>query len=109
MARQFLKRIDELMDRTPIVMAEAAPAQPATAQPRPGRASKNLSESKNGQGADMGADIRACVADDKSPAGRHSGWPQEDGKRNSFRYRMPLGADSCEVIRKRMMTKMMKT
>ena len=65
--QQFLKRIDELVDRTPIVMAEA-PAPQTTAQPA-APASKSLSETKNGQGADMGADIRACVADDKSPAG----------------------------------------
>lgn len=65
--QQFMKRIDELIDRTPIVMAEAAPAQTVAAAAPP--ASKSLSESKNGQGADMGADIRGCVADDKSPPG----------------------------------------
>ena len=65
--QQFLKRIDELIDRTPIVVAEA-PTPQTTAQPA-APASKNLSETKSGQGADMGADIRACVADDKSPAG----------------------------------------
>lgn len=66
--QQFMKRIDELIDRTPIVMAEA-PAQQTVAAAAPPPASKNLSESKNGQGADMGADIRGCVADDKSPPG----------------------------------------
>ena len=65
--QQFMKRIDELIDRTPIVLAEA-PA-PQVAAPATAPAAKNLSESKNGQGADMGADIRACVADDKSPPG----------------------------------------
>ena len=65
--QQFIKRIDELVDRTPIVMAEAPPPQAAPAAAAP--PAKNLSESKNGQGADMGADIRGCVADDKSPPG----------------------------------------
>jgi hypothetical protein len=66
--QQFLKRIDELIDRTPIVMAEA-PAPQSTVQATPAAPSKNLSETKNGQGADMGADYRGCVADDKSPPG----------------------------------------
>jgi hypothetical protein len=62
---QFQKRIDELMDRTPIIIAEAAPPpnQPAAAP------TKSLAESKNGQGPDMGGGIKACVAGDKSPAG----------------------------------------
>ncbi|MGI8744574.1 MAG: hypothetical protein ACR2NN_18770 [Bryobacteraceae bacterium] len=65
--KQFQKRIDELMDRTPITVAEAAPPPATAAAPAP--ASKSLSESKNGQGADMGANYRGCTADDKSPAG----------------------------------------
>ena len=65
--KQFQKRIDELMDRTPITVAEAAPPQETVAAPAP--ASKSLSESKNGQGPDMGANIRGCTADDKSAPG----------------------------------------
>jgi hypothetical protein len=65
--KQFKKRIDELLDRTPIVMAEA-PAQAAgpAAPPKP---AQSLSANASGQGADMGASMKACVAGDKSPAG----------------------------------------
>ena len=45
------------------------PTRKKTARKSAAPASKNLSETKSGQGADMGADIRGCVADDKSPAG----------------------------------------
>jgi hypothetical protein len=62
--KQFQKRIDELMDRTPIMVAEAAPPPNQPAAP-----AKNLAESKNGQGADLGAGIKACAAGDKSPPG----------------------------------------
>ena len=64
--KQFQKRIDELMDRTPITVAEAAPPpnQPAAAP-----ATKSLTETKNGQGPEMGGGIKACVAGDKTPVG----------------------------------------
>lgn len=64
--KQFKKRLDELMDRTPILVAEA-PAQQAPAAAAP--ATKSLSESKNGQGADMGGGIKACVTGDTQAAG----------------------------------------
>ena len=63
--QQFKKRIDELMDRTPLTMAEAALPQDAP----PAAPAKSLSETKNGQGADMGNNIKACTPDDKSPPG----------------------------------------
>jgi hypothetical protein len=65
--KQFQKRIDELMDRTPILVADAAPPPQPQAAAAP--ASKSLSESKSGQGADMGAGIKACVSGDKTPTG----------------------------------------
>ncbi len=64
--KQFKKRLDELMDRTPIQVAEAPQVQQATAAPP---ATKSLSESKNGQGADMGGGVKACVAGDTQPTG----------------------------------------
>lgn len=65
--KQFKKRLDELMDRTPIMVAEA-PVQQVTATAAPAPAAKSLSESK-GLGADMGAGIKACVAGDTQPPG----------------------------------------
>ncbi len=66
--QQFKKRLDELMDRTPLTMAEApqqqqnAPNMPA-AQPV-----KALGDSNN-QGIDIGGGIKACVAGDTQPTG----------------------------------------
>ncbi len=61
----FHKRLDELMDRTPIQFAVAEQAAPAAAAP----ATKSLVESRNGQGADMGGGFKACAPGDKQPAG----------------------------------------
>ncbi len=67
--KQFKKRIDELLDRTPILVAEA-PAQPAAGQAAPPKPAQSLSgNGASGPGADMGGNLRACVAGDKSPAG----------------------------------------
>ena len=66
--KQFKKRLDELLDRTPIVVAEV-PQQQAAA---PAAAPKSQSLSSNatsGPGADIGAGMRACVAGDTTPAG----------------------------------------
>jgi hypothetical protein len=63
--KEFKKRIDELMDRTPIQIAEPAPA---AAPPAPA-ANKSLSESKSVQGAEMGAGVRACSPQDPLPNG----------------------------------------
>ncbi len=63
----FKKRLDELMDRTPITVAESAPAaKPAEAAKR---AVTSLSDSKNGQGPDMGGGVKACAPGDTQPAG----------------------------------------
>jgi hypothetical protein len=70
--KEFKKRIDELIDRTPI--AEASEPQPGggkknkAAQAAP--AAKTLSsESHSGPGVDIGAGMKACYADDASPEG----------------------------------------
>lgn len=66
--QEFKKRLDELMDHTPIAtVAEVAP--PSAAAKPAVTAVTNAAESKNGQGTDMGGDVRACVAGDDQPAG----------------------------------------
>jgi hypothetical protein len=65
--KQFKKRIDELLDRTPLTMAEApAPAGPA-GPPKP--AQSLAANATTGPGIDTGAGLKGCVAGDKSPAG----------------------------------------
>ena len=68
--KEFKKRIDELIDRTPIAQAEPpAPASaPANAPPKP--ATQTLSNnSHSGPGSDTGSGYKACVAGDSSPNG----------------------------------------
>jgi len=69
--KEFKKRIDELIDRTPVpeVAQSVGPsraAAPATQQL--GRQSLS-SEQKSGPGLDVGGGQRACVAGDDAPAG----------------------------------------
>ena len=66
--QEFKKRLDELMDRTPITMADAAPVQQGQAAPAV-KPVTNVSESKSGMGPDMGGGVKACVAGDTQPAG----------------------------------------
>ena len=66
--KQFKKRIDELLDRTPIMVAEP-PAQPAAGPAAPKPVQSLAANGTAGPGADMGADMRACVAGDTTPAG----------------------------------------
>jgi len=63
--KDFKKRIDELIDRTPIVQAPPPPGAPAASQP----ATKSLSTSRSGPGIDVGANLKSCLADDNSPDG----------------------------------------
>jgi hypothetical protein len=66
--KEFKKRIDELIDRTPIAQAAPPPASAAPAAPQP--ATQTLStNSRSGPGADVGAGLKACVANDGSPDG----------------------------------------
>ena len=75
--KQFKKRIDELIDRTPIPEASqpqpAAPAQAAAPAAAPAAAAaptQTLSSgSHSGPGQDAGGGFRACYSDDKSPEG----------------------------------------
>jgi hypothetical protein len=68
--KDFKKRIDELIDRTPI--AEVAPAAAGNVAAKPAAAppSQTLSSAAhNGPGQDVGAGFKACYPDDKSPDG----------------------------------------
>ena len=68
--KKFKKRIDELLDRTPVVVAEAPPVQ-AKAQPNtPAPAPQVLSPgSQSGPGAPMGGGFFACSPGDSSADG----------------------------------------
>ena len=68
--KEFKKRLDELIDRTPIAEV-SQPSASAAAQAAPAKpASQTLSSpSRPGPGVDMGAGYKACTADDKSPEG----------------------------------------
>lgn len=68
--KDFKKRLDELIDRTPI--ETAAPAAAAAARPPepPKPASQTLSSSSHsGPGQDSGGGNKTCYADDASPSG----------------------------------------
>jgi hypothetical protein len=68
--KEFKKRIDELIDRTPIVEASPAPSAAASKAAPAGPAAKPLaSSSQSGPGADVGANQKGCVAGDGSPDG----------------------------------------
>jgi hypothetical protein len=64
--KQFQKRLDELLDKTPIAVAEAQPQAAATPAPAP---VQQLSTKTNGPGIDIGAGLKSCVAGDTSPNG----------------------------------------
>jgi hypothetical protein len=68
--KEFKKRIDELIDRTPIVEVSAPPAATAAKAAQAAPAAKDLSSgSHSGPGIDTGGGFRACIPDDTSPAG----------------------------------------
>jgi len=69
--KEFKKRIDELLDRTPLV-AEAPQPQARPGQPQPPAPAPRPqppSDVKAGPGMDVGSGFRACVAGDSSPDG----------------------------------------
>jgi hypothetical protein len=67
--KQFKKRLDELLDRTPIMIAEA-PAQAAAGAAAPPKPAQSLSgNAASGPGVDMGLGMKACVAGDNAPPG----------------------------------------
>jgi len=68
--QEFKKRLDELMDRTPIV--QEAPAAPMQSAPAPKTGAQTLSDNSkpSGPGIDLGAGgVRGCAPGDSSPAG----------------------------------------
>jgi hypothetical protein len=68
--KDFKKRIDELIDRTPIVQAAPTAAVAAAQSAAPKPSTQTLSTpSKSGPGADMGAGYKACTPGDGSPDG----------------------------------------
>ena len=67
--KEFKKRIDELIDRTPITAAVSQPA-PAAKAPAATPAVQTLSSpAKAGPGIDVGGNQKGCVAGDDSPNG----------------------------------------
>jgi hypothetical protein len=67
--KEFKKRIDELIDRTPIPEA-APPPSAATSKVAPAAPAKPLSSaSHSGPGVDVGGNLKACYSDDPSPPG----------------------------------------
>jgi hypothetical protein len=67
--KDFKKRIDELIDRSPIADL-SAPAAANTAQPASKSGTQTLANaSTNPIGVDLGAGSKGCVAGDSSPAG----------------------------------------
>jgi hypothetical protein len=68
--KEFKKRIDELIDRTPIVEVSTPPANASSKAPPPPAANQNLStNTRPGPGADTGAGFKACTPGDSSPNG----------------------------------------
>jgi hypothetical protein len=68
--KEFKKRIDELIDRTPIAEISQPPANVAAKATPPKPAAQTLAPaSRSGPGADMGGGYKACVAGDNSPEG----------------------------------------
>lgn len=66
--KNFKKRLDELIDRTPI--ATSSPAVAASASPAAAKSTQTLSSSSHsGPGQDSGGGIKACLPDDSSPDG----------------------------------------
>lgn len=64
--KQFQKRLDELLDKTPIASAQAPqPAAAAPQQPKP----PPVSTKTSGPGIDLGANLKGCVAGDTAPTG----------------------------------------
>jgi hypothetical protein len=68
--KEFKKRIDELIDRTPVAVASAPPPN-ASAQAAPAKTGAQTlsSPSHAGPGVDVGNGRKGCYPDDNSPAG----------------------------------------
>ncbi len=66
--KEFKKRIDELIDRTPIAEVTPTPAAAKAAAAAPA-AKPIASSSHSGPGIDVGGGFSSCYSDDTSPAG----------------------------------------
>jgi hypothetical protein len=67
--KEFKKRIDELIDRTPIAQAAPPPGK-AAAPAAPAAAAQTLSNAAHaGPGKEVGGGFKACNSDDPSPNG----------------------------------------
>jgi len=66
--KQFKKRIDELLDRTPLMMAEA-PAAAAGPAGAPKQAQPLSANGTAGPGVQTGDGLKGCVPGDKTPSG----------------------------------------
>ncbi len=66
--KEFKKRIDELIDRTPIAEV-SPPAASKAAKAGPSQPAALSNTSRSGPGQDVGAGLKACVANDSSPDG----------------------------------------
>ena len=70
--KDFKKRIDELIDRTPVAEAAAPAARPAAqaGPPKPAAQTQALSDSSHsGPDKDVGNGIKTCYPDDSTPDG----------------------------------------
>jgi hypothetical protein len=67
--KEFKKRIDELIDRTPVAQAAPPPASSGAQPAAAAQATQSLSVSHAGPGIDVGGGFHACNSDDKSPDG----------------------------------------
>ena len=99
--KEFKKRIDELIDRTPIVQAAAPPANAAAPAAPTAAAAKTLSNRlacRPGP-SKWAPDSKSCYADDTSPERHHCGWHEEDRHRDAVWKRLPLGTSQVEKER----------
>jgi hypothetical protein len=68
--KQFQKRLDELLDKTPIAVAQTqTPAQAAAAPAPTPPPARQLSTKSSGPGDDVGAGLKSCLPGDSAPPG----------------------------------------
>ena len=67
--KEIHKRLDEIMDQTPLVAENPPPQETAAPAQQPAKPKSLSNENGNGPGADTGGGFRACNAGDTSAAG----------------------------------------
>jgi hypothetical protein len=67
--KEFKKRIDELIDRTPIPVAAAPAGNTPAPAAKPAASTSLSSDKKSGPGIDLGGGQKGCVAGDSDPDG----------------------------------------